>query len=138
MRRAKLATKCLASNGTSTCALAQRRHLNRKDVETIEEVGPERAAAHVFVQVPVGRRNHPDVDLRRLRRAEPLELLLLQDAQQLHLDVGRQLPDFVEENRPVVRELEPAFLLLDRAGERALSRDRTTRSPRGRPEARRN
>ena len=53
-----------------------------------------------------------------LRAAEPLELLLLQDAQQLHLDIQRQLADFVEEDRAVVRQLEASVLLLHRAGER--------------------
>ena len=72
------------------------------------------------MQIAVRRRNHAHVDLRRPRRADRLELPLLEHAQQLHLHVERQLADLVEEDRPVVRELEPPRLALDRAGERAL------------------
>ena len=52
--------------------------------------------------------------------ADALELLLLQRAQQLDLHRGRDVADLVEEQRAAVGELEPAELLLDRAGERAL------------------
>ena len=40
--------------------------------------------------------------------AEPLDLALLQDAQQLDLHVARDLADLVEEQRAAVRGLEAA------------------------------
>ena len=52
--------------------------------------------------------------------AEPLDLALLQHAQQLHLDVGRDLADLVEEQRAAVGLREAAVVALDRAGEGAL------------------
>ena len=45
--------------------------------------------------------------------------MLLQDAQQLRLELERNVADLVEEERSAVGELEPADLLRDRAGERA-------------------
>ena len=54
------------------------------------------------------------------RSADALELLLLQHAQQLRLQVEPHLGDFVEQQRAAVRALERAFDALDRAGERAL------------------
>ena len=42
--------------------------------------------------------------------AEPLELALLEDAQELRLQVERELADLVQEERAAVGELEPPDL----------------------------
>ena len=65
-------------------------------------------------------RHQPHVHLDRLRAAEALELLLLQHAQQLGLQLRGDVADLVEEQRPLVRQLEAADLLADGAGEGAL------------------
>ena len=70
-------------------------------------------------EVAVRRGDEADVDLDRLRTADPLELLLLQDAQQLRLELERDLADLVEEQRAAVGHLEAADLLGDGAGEGA-------------------
>src|SRR5262249_48954931 len=57
------------------------------------------------------------VDLDGLRAADALELVLLEHAQELHLHLGRELADLVEEDRPAVRELEAARPALGRTGE---------------------
>ena len=54
-----------------------------------------------------------------MRVADALELALLQHAQQLHLQRRAHRPDFVEEQRALVRLLEPPLAVADRAGERA-------------------
>ena len=46
--------------------------------------------------------------------------LLLDDAQQLHLHVQRQVGDFVQEQRAALGGLDQALLVGDRAGEAAL------------------
>ena len=51
---------------------------------------------------------------------EPLELTLLQDAQQLGLHFRRDVADLVQEQRAAVRELETAGAACRRARERAL------------------
>ena len=51
--------------------------------------------------------------------ADALEGVLLQDAQELHLEVQRHLADLVEEQRAAVRRLEAAHAVAHRAGERA-------------------
>ena len=56
----------------------------------------------------------------RPRAAEPLELVLLEHAQDLGLRVGAHVADFVEEQRAAVGLLEAADALLVGAGERAL------------------
>ena len=55
---------------------------------------------------------------RRLT-AEPGELAILQDVQQLGLQRGRHLADLVQEDRAVVGELELAWLCLQGAAEGA-------------------
>ena len=52
-------------------------------------------------EVAVGRRDDPDVDVHGFRASEPLDLPLLEHAQQLDLDVERQVADLVEKNRRV-------------------------------------
>ena len=53
------------------------------------------------------------------RAAEPLDLPLLEHAQQLDLDVRRQLADLVEKDRRAIGQLEAADLPRERAGEGA-------------------
>src|SRR5690606_22703760 len=52
--------------------------------------------------------------------ADPLVLVLLQHAQQLALQIERNLAHLVEEDRAAVRELKPAHPVPMRAGKRAL------------------
>ena len=52
------------------------------------------------------RGDDADVDLDRVRVADALELALLQHAQQLRLQRRAHRPDFVEEERALVRLLE--------------------------------
>jgi hypothetical protein len=58
---------------------------------------------------------HAHVDLDGLLAADALELALLQHAQQLQLQGRRHVADLVEEQRPLVGELEAPELALDRA-----------------------
>ena len=48
----------------------------------------------------------------------PLELVLLQHAQQFHLQRRSQFPDLVEKHDAALGYLEPALFLRDRSGER--------------------
>src|SRR5690606_21279231 len=63
-----------------------------------------------------------DVDRTVLRLADAAHRLLLERAQQLRLDRGRQLADLVEEDRPAVGGLDRALARRGRAGERAARR----------------
>ena len=76
-------------------------------------------AATIVLEVPVGRRDDAHVDPLRARAADALELLLLEDAQQLRLQLERDVADLVEEERAAVRQLEAPDPLRDGAGERA-------------------
>ena len=100
--------------------LPQRRQHEREDVQPVVEVLAEAAVGDHPRQVAVRGRHQPHVHLDRLRAAEALELLLLQHAEQLGLQLQRDVADLVEEQRPLVGQLEAADLLADGAGEGAL------------------
>ena len=100
-------------------ALAQRRQLDRDDVDSIEEVLAEPPFLDRLLEVDVGRGDQPELRLDRFAAADALDLAFLDRAKQLGLEIEPQIADFVEEQRAVRRELELAELLAVRAGERA-------------------
>src|SRR5262249_58571147 len=67
-------------------------------------------------EIGVRRRDDTDVCPQAARASEPLEGAVLQDAQQLRLQVERELADLVEEERRAVGELETSHLPAERAG----------------------
>ncbi len=101
-------------------AVAQRRQLDRDDVQPVEQIFAELALFHHLAEIDVGRRDDPDVHLDRLHAAEAHEVALLDDAQQLRLRLERDVADFVEEDAPLVGEIEHPLLGIDGAGEGAL------------------
>jgi hypothetical protein len=50
--------------------------------------------------------------------AEPLEFLLLQDAQQFRLEFQRDITDLIQKKRTLIREFEAPRLLRDGTGKR--------------------
>src|SRR5581483_7650768 len=100
-------------------AVAQRRQQNRDDIQPVIEIFAEATALHFLLQVLLRRAHEADIDFDRFIAPDALELPLLQDPQQLHLDDRRDLADLIEEERALMRELEPAAPLLHGAGERA-------------------
>ena len=74
----------------------------------------------ICVEILVGGADDAHVDLDRAMPADPLDHLILQEAQQLDLHRQRQVADFVEEQRAAIGALDLADGLLHRAGEGAL------------------
>src|SRR5439155_2611271 len=100
--------------------LSQGRDDDRKDVQTVIEVGAEALLAHGALEVAVRGRDQPYIHLQRLRPADALELAILQHTQELGLQLERKIADLDEEERASVGELETADLPRERAGERPL------------------
>src|SRR5882762_4270997 len=82
--------------------VAQRRHEDGEHVESVVEILAELPLGDGLFEIPVGGADQADVDLHRLRPAQALELLFLQDAEQLHLRGQVQLAHLVQEERPAV------------------------------------
>ena len=90
-------------------ALAQRRHVDRHHREAEVEILAELALLHLALQVLLGRRDDADVDLDGAVAADAPDLALLEHAQELGLQVERQLAELVEEDGAAVRQLERAL-----------------------------
>ena len=95
------------------------------DAEAVEQVLAEPLLGHLLLEIDVGGRDHPDVDLGRAAGADRPQLAFLEHAQQLHLQRRRGLADLVEEDRPAVGLLEEPLGVAHRAGERPARRGRT-------------
>ena len=105
--------------GDVLLALAQRRHEDADDVQTIVEVLAEVAAGDLVFEHAIGRHHHPGIRPQRALAADAVVLLVLQDLEQLGLERRVHLADLVEEDGPLVGELELARLLAGRSRERA-------------------
>src|SRR5437016_5657698 len=99
--------------------LAKGREIDRKNVQPVVQVGAKLSRLDQLLERTVRRGDDPDVAPDRLRAADPLELLLLEHAQELRLEVERQVTDLVEEQGAAVRELETADPSRDGTGEGA-------------------
>ena len=97
----------------------QRRHVDGDHIQTVEEVFAEGALLDLAGQRLVGGRDDAHVDLAVFGVAHAAELAVLQHAQQLGLDGGGNVGDFVEEEGAAVGDFEQALLVGDRAGEGA-------------------
>ena len=100
--------------------LAQRRHGDLDDLEPVVEILAELAPQHHLLEIAVGRRDHPDVDVDVLVAAELGELRVLEDVEQLGLQRRFHLADLVEEDGAGVGLFELADARRGGAGEGAL------------------
>jgi hypothetical protein len=91
-----------------------------KDAQAIVEIVAKRPFGHGRRQVPVAGGDDAHVERDRVRAAHPLDLALLQHAQELRLQRERHLGNLVEEERSALRLLELARLRARGARKRAL------------------
>src|SRR6266542_3837143 len=112
------AQKVFGEKDDVVAARAERRDVDRKDVQPVKEVIAKRAPRDLRLQVFVRGGDHPYIDGDRLLASDFLKGLLLQDAQDFRLRADAHVADFVKEERAAVGELEFSFAFVDRAGER--------------------
>ncbi len=118
-RRAEVLEKAAGKERDVLHPLAQRGDGQRQHAEAVEEVLAEPPLLHFQFQLTVGGSHHPHIHLLHILAAHRQDLLGLQCAQQLHLQVVGHLADLVEEQRPLVGQGEHALVLPDGAGEGA-------------------
>ncbi len=90
-------------------AVAQGGHAHLDDREAVEEIGAEAPGVDLATQVAVGGGDDAHVDALDALAADAADLALAQGAQQLGLQLQRQLPQLVEEDGAAVRPLERAL-----------------------------
>src|SRR5258707_11465945 len=111
------AEKVLDQHRNVLAAFAQGRELEADHVEAVEEVFAKRPFANHRFQIAVRGGDDAHIHRNSLPAANALESLLLEHAQEFYLRAGRQVADFVEEERTLVGLLEAANAPLVRAGE---------------------
>ena len=99
--------------------LPEGRHPHPDHVEPVEEVLAEPPVPHPLPEVLVGGRDDAHLDPHRGVSTHPVELLVGQHPQQPRLEIGRHVPDLVEEQGAPVRLLEAPAVPGVRPGERA-------------------
>jgi hypothetical protein len=109
----------LDQHGNVVAPLPQRRHRNGKHVKAVPKVFAKQAAVHLLSQVSVRRCNDADVDFDRLRTTKPLELALLNYAEQLDLQFQGQLANFIEKDRSSRGQFKTPKLAREGAGKRS-------------------
>jgi hypothetical protein len=89
----------LHQHGNVFSSFTQRRHLNRKYIEPVKQVAPERARSDGSLQVAVRGSNHPNISFDRSGSADSFEFVFLQNTQESYLGLGWKLSDLIEEDR---------------------------------------
>ena len=100
--------------------LAQGGQVDGEDAQPVKQVGPEPSLGRPSLQVAVGGRDQPHVGPDGLVAPEPLEDLVLEQAQDLGLEGQRHVADLVQEERAAAALLELADAAAVGPGEGAL------------------
>src|SRR5213594_466079 len=100
-----------------SAAFGERGHFEWKNIQAVKQIFPESSFLDLITQIAVRGGNDPHINLNYSLSAEPLDLSLLNDAQQIRLHVERKLTDFIQEDRAAIPFFEQSFLLGDRARE---------------------
>src|SRR5262245_37939125 len=109
----KLADEVIDERVDVVWALTQRRQRDREDVQAVVEVVTEVSRFHHPEKIAVRRGDHADIDVDRPCSTYTLELVLLQHAEELWLQLEWDLAHLVEEQCATVCELEPPDPLRD-------------------------
>src|SRR5215470_3008847 len=100
--------------------MAQRRQLDGKYRQAIVEIATETTGFALLFEIVIGCCDHTHVELPFMILADALDLLLLQRAQQLALELEGDLAHLIEEERALVGQLEPPDPVPDRSREGTL------------------
>jgi hypothetical protein len=87
-------------------SFSKSRNFNRKYVEPEEQVAAKLAVRDGGLQVAVSRRNDPNISSDGGSSADTLKFVFLQNTQQSNLGFGREISNFVKEDRASVGQFE--------------------------------
>src|SRR5207248_1609285 len=92
---------------------------NRDDIETEVQIFAERAFLDLLGQFLVRGGDEPDIRRKRFVRTHPLEGAFAQETEELDLNRGVNLANFVQKKRSTLGLLESPDTALMRSGESA-------------------
>ena len=117
-----LPKKTFHKKGNIPPALAERRNINGKRVDAIEQIIAKAAAPHLRSQVLVGCGNDADIDSAQLRSTYSFHFSGLYQSEQRRLGLKRQFADFVKKNGTAVGQLKLSGMPFPgRTGKRTLN-----------------
>src|SRR5216683_1040900 len=92
------------------CPFAQRGNIDGQHIQPVIQIFPEAPRLHRFLNLHIGRRQHPYIRVDQVPPAESRILVVLKDVQQLGLQVRAHLRDLVEKDGALVGQFEfPGF-----------------------------
>ena len=112
--------KMVGQQAQVTVALAQRCGDHLQDIEPVIQVFAKTAVANCRLQVDVGCGQDPNIHRDRLAATDPFDVFFLEKAQQVGLQLQRQVANFIQKQRAAMSRLDAPDLALVRPGERAL------------------
>ena len=95
-------------------------NVDRDNVEPVEEVTAEFPLFHKVGEIPVCGGKYSAIGLERCVPPDPPEFAALYEPQYLGLDDWADVADFIEKQRPLVRDFHDPLLHRPGVGERAL------------------
>lgn len=85
---------------------AQRRHVDGEHRQPVIQIRAKTPGADLLFEIAVGGGDHARIRGAAVGFADTLKLAVFQHAQQLGLQIQRQLADFIEDQRRILRVLE--------------------------------
>src|SRR5208282_3052251 len=107
-------------HGNVLAAVAQCRQMQGKDVQAVEQVPARFFFFNRVHQIAIGGSDQAHVHVDRLCSSQAFELLVLQNAQQLGLQLQRNISNLVQQQSAFVGQFQPAQFLAYGSGKRSL------------------
>src|SRR5262249_49347831 len=101
-------------------SFSERRHLNRKHIESIKKVLAKGSIGYRRLQVTIRCCDNANINMDRLSSPDAFQFPFLQHPQQRDLCIGQKFTHFVEKNRSPICELKAAKSPLCGSRERPL------------------
>src|SRR5260370_1197421 len=108
-----LGDKMTDENGNIAAPVPKRRSHDGKDPQPVVKVASELLFRDQLRKVAIGRSHQAHIDRNRTSSPQPFDLALLEGAQQLGLEVYRQLAHLVQKERSLMGEFKTPHLLRD-------------------------
>ena len=118
--RIQLVDELLRKQDHVVAARAKRRKENWNDAQAVHEIRAKASGLDLAPQRPVRGRDDADVHLDRVTLSDPRDLVGLEHAQHLRLEIERHLGHLVQKERAAVGQAELAGHVAHRARERSL------------------
>src|SRR3984893_5754974 len=98
----------------------ERRHINRENIQPVEQVGAKCSRCNGGRQIAVGSGDYSNIGGNDPATSHSFKLALLEHLKQRNLSFRGKFADFIEKNRAGVRQLKTALSALQGAGESPL------------------